>query len=66
MKKQHIRNLTLARETVRQLSGLDLVRAAGGIADSTHGCAAAVSNPVVSCDSCTNCACKPPLAGGGL
>jgi hypothetical protein len=49
MKRQPTR-LRLNRESIRFLTALDLA-AAGGLA---------VSNPVLSCDSCTGCGCKPP------
>jgi hypothetical protein len=45
------RKLRLAAETVRQLRTTELELARGGLA---------FSNPVVSCDSCTACTCKPP------
>lgn len=64
MKRQNTRrNLTLNRDVVRMLSGDDLGRAIGG-GDSGVTCTGRLqfSNPVVSCDSCTNCACKPPGA----
>lgn len=48
--KHNPKRLRINREILRQLNAAQLQIAAG----------LQFSNPVVSCDSCTNCTCKPP------
>lgn len=48
MKKTKLR---VNRETLRTLNSSSLQVVVAGMQ---------ISNPVVSCDSCTNCTCKPP------
>ena len=56
MKKKFNDKLTLNRETLRNLTGLDMKGAVGGFTEGT--CGTGASNPTDTCETCVGPSCR--------